>query len=1322
MRHVFFLLIISSFFLNSETKAQTATAPSGSGTINDPFLIGSLANLRWIATSNFVEVWSDNKYFKQIANIDASETSNAAIWARGWVPIGSYSDNTTNNDVSNDTRAFLGFYDGGNYEIRNLTINDQTNTKANAGLFGQLGNNNIYGNSAPIISNVRLTNVNIRVVKNKVGALAGQLYRGLIINCSSTGTLTSTTSVLGGLVGQCRGPGRIMASYSTCTVTSTSNTIGVLVALNQGTIIESFSNGSAIGSESIGGLVGGNSSKIYSSYSNSVVSSSTGTSTTIGLLVGNNNQSSSQIEGSFWNSDLGSTFPGVGDNNMINNSTAKTNAQLKDRNSLPSSGVYTWDFAGATIDGSRDVWSFGSDGFPTVSLGSNYWKGSSTVWSETGNWSKNVLPNITSFDTNYNNIVILPGSLSNYPTLSANEAMSSLTLASGSSINLSSYNLTVSNLLTNNGTINTASTGQVIVSSSGSLLGTGTLPSTTINGTHGPGMSPGVQTISGVLTYNAGSNINWEMISNAIGTRGIDYDGIDVIGNLNFAGATSLNLIFNGFGSDVDWSNGFWANSYLGVNGWKLFEVSGTALNLDNVTVTLSSAAADVQGDILSTVRVLMPYTFRLTQVGTGIYLIYTINTSWTGTTSTDWSTASNWNPSSVPTSITNVYIPSGLSNYPVLSTGVSISELTMEAGSSLDLATFDLAITGDLFNSGAISGTGVLELNGSSLQEISGSGTVHDIKINNSSGGVAIGTGSTNKMYVTGVYTPTSGLLTTNGNLIFRSTSSQEGVVGTAGTCPTEPISGDVTVEKYIPAKRAFRFLTPGVTSSTTINANWQEGSSISTTAGYPFAGGTSQNPTSGYGTHITGVGGAANGFDVSLANSPSIFTFDASSYAWVAEANTHGAGNILQRGEAYRLFVRGDRGVNLNTDLETPTATTLRTTGVLKVCESMTFTTTSPVVPLSSAASRFSFIGNPYRSVVDWHLVSKTNVEENLYYWDPTVSGSNGRGAYVTYNQATVSNNMVGSAVDRYIQPGQAFFVRNKADVGVSVIPSVTFDASDIVGVSPSHTSIFGTRDQAVAGEAVLGTEEVLTSGIEKIHVSLFIKNKMGSGPADGFLVAYGRGFSDNYGREDAMKFSNPDENISALYKGNRQSILGLASVASNVVKSDTIPISLSNLYTGAYVLKVSIDKHVRPEREMFVLNRVNGQHYRVDPEKGLDLEFSAALGEKTKDDLALVVNSRAVVAPIALSKELVVYPNPTVNGVMGLLVPLSAEPSDAFGRQARVEIRTVNHRLVIKTQVALDERGSSTVNIASLSAGMYVVRVEVGNKTFTAKLVKQ
>jgi hypothetical protein len=72
--------------------------------------------------------------------------------------------------------------------------------------------------------------------------------------------------------------------------------------------------------------------------------------------------------------------------------------------------------------------------------------------------------------------------------------------------------------------------------------------------------------------------------------------------------------------------------------------------------------------------------------------------------------------------------------------------------------------------------------------------------------------------------------------------------------------------------------------------------------------------------------------------------------------------------------------------------------------------------------------------------------------------------------------------------------------------------------------------------------------------------------------------------------------------------------------------------------------------------------------------------------------------------------------------LLVPLSAEPSDAFGRQARVEIRTVNHRLVIKTQVALDERGSSTVNIASLSAGMYVVRVEVGNKTFTAKLVKQ
>ncbi|MFM1963087.1 MAG: hypothetical protein RLZZ172_1932, partial [Bacteroidota bacterium] len=297
---------------------------------------------------------------------------------------------------------------------------------------------------------------------------------------------------------------------------------------------------------------------------------------------------------------------------------------------------------------------------------------------------------------------------------------------------------------------------------------------------------------------------------------------------------------------------------------------------------------------------------------------------TWNGSVSNDWSNASNWTPAILPDNRSTGIIPTGLSNYPVLTTNVSMNELTLSSSSTLNLSSNNLTLSGNLINNGSITGTGILELNGAKAQQISGTGTVNNIKINNTSGGVSIASGS-NKLNVTGLYTPTNGVLTTNGNLVFRSTATQEGVVGTAGICPTEPISGDVTVEKYIPAKRAFRFLTPGVTTSTTINANWQEGSSVNSTVGYPYVGGTTENPTSGYGTHIMGTGGATNGFDLSISNSPSLFTFNVSSYAWVAEANTNVAGNVLNRGEAYRLFVRGDRGVNLNTDAEAATATTI-------------------------------------------------------------------------------------------------------------------------------------------------------------------------------------------------------------------------------------------------------------------------------------------------------------------------------------------------------------------------------------------------------------
>src|SRR5690554_6365785 len=88
--------------------------------------------------------------------------------------------------------------------------------------------------------------------------------------------------------------------------------------------------------------------------------------------------------------------------------------------------------------------------------------------------------------------------------------------------------------------------------------------------------------------------------------------------------------------------------------------------------------------------------------------------------------------------------------------------------------------------------------------------------------------------------------------------------------------------------------------------------------------------NPNPGYGTHITGTTiDQTNGFDETQTGNTSMFTIDVSSQTFQAIANTDG--NTLTAGDAYLMFIRGDRTLS---NIDTPdghTATTLRARGQL-------------------------------------------------------------------------------------------------------------------------------------------------------------------------------------------------------------------------------------------------------------------------------------------------------------------------------------------------------------------------------------------------------
>lgn len=168
-----------------------------------------------------------------------------------------------------------------------------------------------------------------------------------------------------------------------------------------------------------------------------------------------------------------------------------------------------------------------------------------------------------------------------------------------------------------------AATGAVSVAAGATLAGTGVIGGdTTVAGTHTPGNSPGVQTVDGNLTYTAGATVVWEIIDDTLLGRGTNYDGINVTGTLSFAGATSLDLVFNLAGSGVSWSDPFWDSNHTGTNGWLVYDGATSLAGFGNLAIS-GTNWADGSGAMFQTAR--PGASFGLYQEGSDVYLTYVV-------------------------------------------------------------------------------------------------------------------------------------------------------------------------------------------------------------------------------------------------------------------------------------------------------------------------------------------------------------------------------------------------------------------------------------------------------------------------------------------------------------------------------------------------------------------------------------------------------------------------------------------------------------------------------------------------------------------------
>ena len=480
------------------------------------------------------------------------------------------------------------------------------------------------------------------------------------------------------------------------------------------------------------------------------------------------------------------------------------------------------------------------------------------------------------------------------------------------------------------------------------------------------------------------------------------------------------------------------------------------------------------------------------------------------------WTNSNNWACTSLPGSLDNVVISSASTYYPLIEGIQSVHDISIGTGANLTV-TGKLNVTGSVFNLGKLNASsGIIEFNGDTPQTVLGGISVKNLIINNSNG-VYLGNTSADTVSVTGIYTPVSGILNTNGNLLLVSDQNGTASVANGGD---HYISGNVTVQRYHNNKRAWILLTAPLTTYGMngaaigdIYSNWQADTYI---AGPDTTNGLDKGINSSYSMQYWT--GSKWGNINNTKNSYSLFGKIA-------------ATNDSMYNKPFFLFVRGNRSITPSMGTAGHSAVTLCATGSLQTGD-------LPATIIGNSGI-FGLVSNPYAAPIDLNIFRTDNsgLMNTYYYWDPNLSTT---GGYVTAsylaNKWYFINQTSGNLSPGFIQSGQAFFLTSNGKKTVLFRESQknTDSSSNTVFECDSVTA-------SVKVELSKGAPQVLIDGV----LGLYNNN---------FETAIIQG-------EDAIKFWGNEENIAILSSGSYLSL----EARPDINKTDTMFLYLSNMMIG-------------------------------------------------------------------------------------------------------------------------------------------------------------
>lgn len=633
----------------------------------------------------------------------------------------------------------------------------------------------------------------------------------------------------------------------------------------------------------------------------------------------------------------------------------------------------------------------------------------------------------------------------------------------------------------------------------------------------------------------------------------------------------------------------------------------------------------------------------------------------WTGTTSSNWNTATNWNAGAVPASTDKAKIPVVATNYPALSSNNSITDLEVVSGASLSTGSSKLSVLGSLTNNGSITGTdlsGKLSMAGTSAQTISGTGSIDNLELDNNSG-VTITSGSNMQTINTGLF-PVNGVLTTNGNLTMNSTSSQTAsVFQKTGSCTTY-ISGNVTLRRYIdPAgNNTFRFIGNPFNSTT---------KSFSTFTNLPL-------------TNAYRYNSAFASPDPANSNGDP---------AWASVAGA----DVFDQYQGIITYITGN------------TPFTIESSGPVNQCD---VTINISAYSNNDATKGYALISNPYMSFLDLSSNStRTGLQNGFYVWDTSTnttdntsqkarqSNFNAKGKY-----NTVTPGQSGGA--NIIPPLGAFFIRVSAGAGL-VNGSITFKETEKSGSNTVSNYVPFSVGKGATSNAV-------TTFSKPYIYNLSLKHN--GADVDLYRLVFRDEATNGYDNWDLPKMLNTDLSLFSKIQNTNYSFA--VDTRSTSFDAFEVPLYLS---TKLDISETSFEFEWKPDGQTieanFVLeDLISKNKYQLT--NGAKITFTAGKYDRTLPRFKLLVSPKS--SETQLGQKSFAYPNPFTNF-------LYIEPLDAMEGKALVEIIDLQGRPHYQTNIELEKNVTKYLSIPTLTTGSYILRLnDVAGKTITQKIVHQ